>query len=217
MRLFTLQIVLFLTDSNNSFLFIQCSYFHICLSHFFLRFVFSPFLSYFSLHETNTIQLPCSIRIHYNQHSNFQKYSIQKFLTRNGKQRFKAKKETKRKNCNLLKNMYCLYEVSAAPLPSLNFLSRSKFFIIMGNPGIFRLLAHCILISLIVKKRHILYSNFSFFWMLISIFSSILFTGTSSMSLVFLLIFFHPNIDFLNMVSFSCDMWLRKVNSGKVY
>ena len=173
MRLFTLQIVLFLTDSNNSFLCIQCSYFHICLSHFFLRFVFSPFLSYFSLHETNTIQLPCSIRIHYNQHSNFQKYSIQKFLTINGKQHFKAKKETKRKNCNLLKKMYCLYEVSAAPLPSLNFLSRSKFFIIMGNPGIFRLLAHCILISLIVKKRHSLFEFFILLDVNINIFFNI--------------------------------------------
>ena len=42
------QIVLFLTDSNNSFLFIQCSYFYICLYHFFLRFVFFAFLFLFS-------------------------------------------------------------------------------------------------------------------------------------------------------------------------
>ena len=42
------------------------------------------------------------------------------------------------------------------------------------------------------EERHNLYLNFSFFWMLISIFSLILFTRTSSMSLVFLFIFFHP-------------------------
>ena len=130
MRLLTLQIVLFLTDSNNGFLFIQCSY--ICLYHFFLRFVFFHLVLFCSAQDT------------YNLTTLFDSNSLQTAFD----------------------------------------------FIIMNNPGIFRLLSQCISVSLIVKKD-ILYSNFSFFWMLIAIFSSILFTGTSRMSLVFLLTFFH--------------------------
>ena len=132
MRLLTLQIVLFLTDSNNGFLFIQCSY--ICLYHFFLRFVF--------------FHLPCLVLL----------------CTRH------------------IHNLTTLFDS--------NSLQTAFDFIIMNNPGIFRLLSQCISVSLIVKKD-ILYSNFSFFWMLIAIFSSILFTGASRMSLVFLLTFFH--------------------------
>ena len=153
MRLLTLQIALFLTDSSNSFLFIWCSYFHICLYHFFYVLFFSPSLSYFALRETHsTIQLPCLIRIYYNQHSISQQYSIQKVFTINCKQRFKIKKEMKTMNCNLLKNMFCLYKVSITSLSFLNFLPRSKVFIIMDNPGISRLFSQCISISLIVKK-----------------------------------------------------------------
>ena len=152
MRLLTLQIVLFLTKTNNSFLFIQCSYFHICLYHFFLRFVFFT-LSYFPLHETHfTIQLPCLIRIHYNQHSISQQQSIQQVFTINCKKRIKRKKETKRKNCNILKNMFCLYQISTASLSLLNNLPQSEVLTIMDNPGIFGLLSQCISISLIVKK-----------------------------------------------------------------
>ena len=187
MLLFTLQIVLFLTDSNSSLLFIQCSYFHICLYYFFLRFVFSPSLSYLPLYQTHsTNQQPCLIRIHYNRRSISQQYSMQEVFTINCKKRFKRKKETERKNCNLLKNMFCLYFVSTSSLTSLNFLSRSKVFTIMDNPTTFSM--HFSFLN--YEERHILYSNFSFFWMLISIFCSILFTRTSSMSLVFLLISF---------------------------
>ena len=67
------------------------------------------------------------------------------------------------------------------------------------------------------EERHILYSNFSFFWMLISIFSWILFTRTSSMSLSVSPHFLLSDIDFLSMASFPCDMWLRKINLEKVH
>ena len=103
---------------------------------------------------------------------------------------FQKKTRNETKECNLLKIMFCLYEVSTSSLSSLNFLPRSEVFTIIDNPGIFRLLSQCISISLMVKQD-ILYSNLSFFWMLISIFSSILFTRTASISLVFILIFFH--------------------------
>ena len=116
---------------------------------------------------------------------------MQKVFTINCKQGFKTKKEMKRKNFNLLKKIFCLYKVSTTFLFSLNFLPQSKVFIIINNLGIFRLPSQCISISLIVKKG-ILYCNCSsFFSMLRSIFSSILFTRTSSISLVFLLVNSH--------------------------
>ena len=129
-----------------------CRHFHICLYHFFLHFVFFTFLVLFSSAWDTFYNLPCLIWIHYNQHSFSQQYFIQKIFTINCKQCFRAKKEMKRKNCDLLKNMSYLYKVSTISLLSLNFLSRSKGFTIMDNTGIFRLLFQCISISLIVKK-----------------------------------------------------------------
>ena len=118
---------------------------------FFFVLFFEPSLSYFPLYETHsTIQLPCLIRIHYNQHSISQQYSIQEVFTIDCKQRFKTRKELKRKNCNLKHVLFILsfqyISLFLEPLP------RSKVFTIMDNPGIYRLLSQCILISLIVKK-----------------------------------------------------------------
>ena len=138
MRLLTLQIVLFLTDSNNSFLFIQCSYFHICLYHFFLRFVFFTFLVLFSsardtfynlatLFDSNSLQPAFDVTAIFDTESFHCKLETT----------FKIKKEMKRKNCNLLKDMFCLHQVSTRSLSSLNFLPLSKVFTVMDNPGIF--------------------------------------------------------------------------------
>ena len=128
MRLLTLQIVLFLTDSNNSFLFIQCSYFHTCLHHFFLRFVFFTFLILFSsardtfynlvtLIDSNSLQPAFNFAIF---HTESFHYKLQTT--------FQKKKETKKKNCNLLKNMFCLHYVSTTSLSlSLAFCHDLKF------------------------------------------------------------------------------------------
>ena len=119
---------------------------------FFFILFFSPSLSYFPLHETHSTTYLVWFEFITTSISFSQQYFIQKIFTINCKKCFRAKKEMKRKNCNLSKNMSYLYKVSTISLLSLNFLSRSKGFTIMDNPGIFRLLFQCISISLIVKK-----------------------------------------------------------------
>ena len=70
----------------------------------------------FTLFDSNSLQLAFDFAtifhtesFHYKLHSISQQYSIQKVFAINCKQRFKTKNEIKRKNCNLLKNMFCLY------------------------------------------------------------------------------------------------------------
>ena len=115
MLLLTLSIVLLLTDSNNSYLFIYSSYFHICLYHSFLRFVFffSPSLSHFLLHKTHsTIYLVwfefITTSIRFPNNILYKKFSLQ---TANN---VSKQKKVKRKNYNILKNMFCLYFVSTS-------------------------------------------------------------------------------------------------------
>ena len=144
MRLLTLQIVLFLTVSNKIFFLFSLAITISASAIFFFVLFFSPSLSYFPLHETHsTIQLPCLNRIHYNQHSISQQYSIQKVEIR---------KNEKKELLSFKKHVLFVLSFCYVSLSSLNFLPRSKVFTIMDNLGIFRVLSKCISISLIVKK-----------------------------------------------------------------
>ena len=106
--------------------------------------------------------------------------------------------------------------MSTTSLPSLNFLAQSKVFTIMENCDIFLLLFLSISVSFTVKKDVIFYSNFHSsrcLYQYVLQYFSLDFKHVSRVSCHFV----SSDLDFLSMASFSYDLWLRKINSGKVY